>query len=265
MLYFGKSDTGRKRTTNQDRFDAIELRKDILISVVCDGMGGAAGGNIAAETAIEVFCGYISRSMPRIEQALSALSDLSEADVSGEGVKSVMVEAAAEANKAVYDMAHGNAELTGMGTTLVSALVYGSTAYVINIGDSRFYTVGNSGIKKITRDHSFVQYLVDMGQLTPEEAAKSPHRNVITRAVGSDKTVEADTYTVPLSDDETCYVFLCTDGLTNFVSAGEIHRVLVTGGCEEDITCLETKVTTLIDLANEAGGGDNITALVIKT
>ena len=262
MLYFGTSDTGRKRTTNQDRFDTVELRKDILISVVCDGMGGAAGGNIAAEIASEVFCGYITRSLPRIEQVLSETAVSCEEVVSD--ITQVMVEAAAEANTAVYDMAHDNAELTGMGTTLVSALIYGNIAYVVNIGDSRLYFVDDSGIKKITKDHSFVQYLVDLGQLTPEEAAKSPQRNVITRAIGSDKTVETDTFNVSISGGEISYVLLCTDGLTNYVDVEEIHRVLISGSCEDDITDLETKVTSLIDLANKGGGGDNITALVIK-
>ena len=257
MLYFGKSDTGKKRSANQDCFIVIELREDILLSVVCDGMGGAAGGNIAAETASEVFSGSITRNILRIEQ------DMSGENV-GSDINDVLTEAASEANSAVYAMAHEKPELAGMGTTLISALVCGNTAYIANVGDSRLYTITDTEIKKVTRDHSFVQYLVDMGQLTPEEAAKSPNRNIITRAIGSDKTVETDIYTVALSAGDIRYILLCSDGLTNYVSDKEIHTVLAPGNPEEDRTSLESKVISLISLANKAGGGDNITALVVK-
>ncbi|MHB1154179.1 MAG: Stp1/IreP family PP2C-type Ser/Thr phosphatase [Eubacteriales bacterium] len=257
MLYCGKSDMGRKRSTNQDCFVAIELREDILLSVVCDGMGGAAGGNIAAETASKVFSGYITDNTLRIEQ-----------DMFGGSVKpdisAVLTEAASEANYAVYAMANENPELTGMGTTLISALICGNTAYIVNVGDSRLYTLTDSEIKKVTRDHSFVQYLVDMGQLTPEEAEKSPHRNIMTRAIGIDKTVESDIYTVTLSAGDIRYILLCSDGLTNYVTGEKIHTVLSSGSSEEDRTALEDKVTSLISLANKAGGGDNITALVVN-
>jgi len=257
MLYCGKSDMGRKRSTNQDCFVAIELREDILLSVVCDGMGGAAGGNIAAETASKVFSGYITDNTLRIEKDMysgSVKSDISD----------VLTEAASEANSAVYAMAHENPELTGMGTTLISALICGNTAYIVNVGDSRLYTLTDSEIKKVTRDHSFVQYLVDMGQLTPEEAEKSPHRNIMTRAIGIDKTVESDIYTVTLSASDIRYILLCSDGLTNYVTGEKIHTVLSSGRNEDDMTALEAKVTSLITLANKAGGGDNITALVVK-
>lgn len=257
MLYCGKSDMGRKRSSNQDCFVTIELREDILLSVVCDGMGGAAGGNIAAETASKVFSGYITDNTLRIERDMSGGN--AKPDISA-----VLIEAASEANSAVYAMAHENPDLTGMGTTLISALVCGNTAYIANVGDSRLYAVTDSEIKKVTRDHSFVQYLVDMGQLTPEEAAKSPHRNIITRAIGSDKTVETDTFTVTLSAGDIRYILLCSDGLTNYVTAEEIYSVLMSGGSEENRTALEAKVTSLINLANKAGGGDNITALVVK-
>lgn len=254
MLYVGKSDTGKKRATNQDCFAAIKLGEDILLSVVCDGMGGAAGGNIAAETASEVFTGYISRNVSRIG---------GDTDVK-KNIYALLTEAASEANSAVYNLARGNSDLAGMGTTLISALIYGGMMYVANVGDSRLYIITDSEIKKITRDHSFVQYLVDMGQLTPDEAAKSPHRNIITRAIGSDSTVETDIYSLSLAAGDIRYILLCSDGLTNYVTVGEIFGVLMSGPPEKDNAALEAKTTSLIDMANKAGGGDNITALVIK-
>ncbi len=257
MLYFGKSDTGRKRSANQDCFTVIELREDILLTVVCDGMGGAAGGNIAAQTASKVFSESITRSIPGL------LQDLSGENIAC-GIKSAMTEAASEANSAVFAMAKENPELTGMGTTLISALVFGKKAYIVNIGDSRLYTLTDTEIKKVTHDHSYVQYLVDMGQLTAEEAAKSPHRNIITRAIGSDSSVEADVYTAELSAENIRYILLCSDGLTNYVTEKEIHAVMSRDRREEDRASLEAKVTELIGLANKAGGGDNITALVVK-
>lgn len=257
MLYCGKSDMGRKRSSNQDCFVIIELREDILLSVICDGMGGAAGGNIAAETASKVFSGYISDNTLRIEQHMSGGNFKPD-------ISAILTEAASEANSAVYAMAHENPELTGMGTTLIAALICGNKVYIANVGDSRLYTITDSEIKKVTRDHSFVQYLVDMGQLTPEEAEKSPHRNIMTRAIGIDKTVETDTYTIALASGDIRYLLLCSDGLTNYVTGEEIHTVLAPGSSEEDRTALEAKVTALISLANKAGGGDNITALVVK-
>lgn len=258
MLYFGKSDTGKKRSTNQDCFVNIELGDDILLSVVCDGMGGAAGGNVASETASAIFSGYITRYETRIEQSMS----------DGEGKSDIpllLSEAAAEANAAVYAMAQERPELAGMGTTLIAALICGSALYIANIGDSRLYVVTDTEIKKITRDHSFVQYLVDMGQLTPEEAAKSPHRNIITRAIGSDRTVETDTFTVSLAGGGSRYILLCSDGLTNYVTVEKIRSVLTANEGGFDRAALESKVIALVEAANEAGGGDNITALVIYT
>jgi serine/threonine protein phosphatase PrpC len=253
MLYFGKSDTGRKRSTNQDCFANIELDGGVLLSVVCDGMGGAAGGNIASATASEVFCGYITRNASRIEAALSGGDTKPQ-------IAALLTEAAAEANTAVHTLAQEQPGLSGMGTTLIASLVCGDKLYIINIGDSRLYIDTGSEIKKITRDHSFVQYLVDMGQLTPEEAVNSPHRNIITRAVGSDSTVEPDIFTASLAGIR--YILLCSDGLTNYVDAEKIHAVL-TGVQADDAGTLEAKVNALVDLANGAGGGDNITALVI--
>jgi protein phosphatase len=217
-------------------------------------MGGAAGGNIASETASAVFSGYITRNTSRIEQ------DITGAEGKGD-IAALLNEAAAEANTAVYNMTQEHPELAGMGTTLIAALICGDKLYIANIGDSRLYIVNDTEIKKITRDHSFVQYLVDMGQLTPEEAAKSPHRNIITRAIGSDRTVETDTFSVSLSSGGTRYILLCSDGLTNYVTVEKIHSVLISDATDS----LESKVNALVGLANEAGGGDNITALVIYT
>ena len=145
-----------------------------------------------------------------------------------------------------------------MGTTLVSALIIDGKLYITNIGDSRLYLVNKDEIKRLTRDHSYVQTLVDLGQLTPEEAEKNPHRNIITRAIGTQKKVEPDLFFKDLSEGDVEYILMCSDGLTNFVEEKEIHSII------KESESLESACNILIDKANENGGGDNITAVLIK-
>ena len=134
--------------------------------------------------------------------------------------------------------------------------------YAINVGDSRMYLTHNSGIRQITHDHSMVQYLVDIGQLTPEEARHSRHKNIITRAVGTERTVNADVFMIPRADACGEYIILCSDGLTNHVEPEEIGRIV--GKCShEDGDSLASACASLIRAANDDGGSDNITAVII--
>lgn len=253
MLYFGMTDKGKKRVQNQDSFICAELEGGSLLCAVCDGMGGAAGGNIASTTAVGAFSRYISEAWAEYT---------SKADID---IPALLTKAAESANNAVFDRAGHERELTGMGTTLTAALITAGKLYIANIGDSRLYMDAGGSLVKLTRDHSFVQYLVDIGQLTEEEAAVSPHRNIITRAVGSESEVETDTYTVSLDGDGLPrYVLICSDGLTNYLSEEKIHEIISACPEKENAVTLEKKVKALIDGANKGGGGDNITAVVIK-
>ena len=151
-------------------------------------------------------------------------------------------------------------------TTLVAALVVKNNLYIVNIGDSRLYVITDSSITQITKDHSLVQYLLDSGKLTPAEAQNYPKKNIITRAVGIEMDIEADIFSVNLAGTRKGYILLCSDGLTNFVKLEEISSIVTAPAASDaDIpTLLEQKAANLINRANEAGGSDNITAVLIE-
>jgi protein phosphatase len=169
-------------------------------------------------------------------------------------LEKVLVNSLTEANSAVYMKAGTSESLEGMGTTLVAFLCAAGRTLVINTGDSRLYASKGSKTEQITKDHSFVQYLVDTGSITRTEAETHPQKNIILKVVGVNEHAECDVFTVADYDG----LLLCTDGLSNMISADEISSVL-TG----ELDC-ETKVNILIDLANERGGADNITAVVFQ-
>ena len=187
-------------------------------------MGGANGGNIASRLAVDVFEKTLTEALSKTAPAGTA-ADV-ELDPSGSDYGALLREAAEAANSAVYSRANASSELRGMGTTLVAALVIGGMLFAVNIGDSRLYIAASGKLTQLTRDHSYVQYLVDIGKITPEEAAANPIRNIITRSVGNEPEVEADIYKVDLSAYGQGYILLCSDGLTNFMPPELITEVL---------------------------------------
>lgn len=252
MIYFGKTDIGKLRKGNQDNFGIYEIAENALLLAVCDGMGGAAGGEEASRLALEAFSEEIKAVCgPRTENG----------KLYREGIDMhILLSNAAEcANKAVYSTAKERPELQGMGTTLVALFIIDSLAHSINVGDSRMYRICDGKIEQITHDHSYVQYLVDMGKLTPEEAKNSTNRNIITRAVGTDQQIEADIENIDLDiGGEETYFLLCSDGLTNMVSDEEIAGIVSGEGTPED------KVQNLVATANANGGSDNITVVLLQ-
>ena len=159
-------------------------------------------------------------------------------------------------NFAVYDQAAQFVDFAGMGTTLVAALVEGKNATVVNVGDSRAYHVSAEGIRVVTQDHSIVQMMVDRGELTQEEAKLYPGKNLITRAIGTDASVECDLFHLPLANDDC--ILLCTDGLSNLVDEQEILFEVVYGQQRED--CCKR----LLDIAINRGAPDNVTCLLLQ-
>jgi len=250
MLFYGKTDVGSHRAANQDNFLIRKYSADVLVAVVCDGMGGVNGGNTASRIASGAFYAAVNEA----ENSHPLFFGMSEEDIYG-----VLKNAAAEANRAVYDMAISDPTLTGMGTTLVSCMIIGDKAYIANIGDSRLYLASDGEIRQITHDHSYVQYLVDMGKLTLEEAKHSRNRNLITRAVGTEKAVECDLFTHNVKSGE-CFV-LCSDGLTNHVEPFEICDTVAEIKDSGDV---QSACESLIDQANKRGGLDNITVVVLS-
>ncbi len=265
MFFFGTTDIGLRRSSNQDSFIAAGLYRNAVLCVVCDGMGGAVGGNIASRMAVDVFKETLTTALYKI-----APTDTPEnimLNPSGADYGAMLREAAAQANAAVFSRAGAEADLRGMGTTLVAALVISNKLYAINIGDSRLYIAADGKLTQLTRDHSYVQYLVDIGKITPEEALKNPVRNIITRSVGNEQEVEGDIYAADLSLYGQGYLLLCSDGLTNYMTPERIAEVLFdeTGYDHKDPEeMLRKKTERLVDGANAGGGGDNITALLLR-
>lgn len=240
MKIVAKTDKGMVRDTNQDAYAVGELPGGVAWAVVCDGMGGAAGGNIASALAVKVNSEKINNSYN------AQMKDIS--------IKNMLHSALVAANLEVFDMSLERPELRGMGTTVVCAIVKEGQAYIMHAGDSRAYIVSDNGLKQITMDHSMVQDLVNKGKITEEEAAVHPNKNIITRALGVEKTIEIDFRQVDLDRGNT--LIICTDGLSNYVSSQEI--------CEE---IKDSKyyafADRLVKKANANGGGDNITVVAI--
>ena len=251
MLFYGKTDVGRKRAVNQDNFVIRKYADDVLFAVVCDGMGGANGGNVASAIASDTF---------REQLDAAEREHPSFFGIPGIDILDVLSAAATDANRAVYRTALDDPELEGMGTTLVGCVLVGTNLYVVNVGDSRLYAVRDGEIEQISHDHSYVQYLVDTGKMTPEEARYSRNRNIITRAVGTEKIVGADLFSETAAPGS--FVVLCSDGLTNHVEPFEIRDRLLNSE-EMSAEELQRACEDLIALANERGGTDNITVVVL--
>lgn len=252
MEYYSQTDIGRKRKSNQDNYMVRRFGTEVLLSVVCDGMGGTGGGEEASRIAVCEYDRVLSVFVRRCVQ--NGAAECPTSDV----VFSEMKRAAQAANRAVFEAAKASPELSGMGTTLVSCLVLGSAFFSLNVGDSRLYFESGGRMKQITKDHSFVQHLIDIGQLTPERAKTSANRNIITRAVGIEQTVEADVFRTPVPDTGG-NILLCTDGLCGLVEDRQTAKVMASPGQTP-----EQKVKRLVSLALAAGGRDNITAVLIK-
>ena len=241
MEHWGLSETGKVRAQNQDCFRIEELDRNTVLAAVCDGMGGAKSGNIASRLAIDVFteevrCSYKPSMTP-------------------EQVEQLLENAVKLANFTVYDQARQFADFEGMGTTLVAALISGKDATIVNVGDSRCYHITHSDIRRITVDHSLVQMMVDRGELTAEEARSYPGRNYITRAVGTEPTVESDIFAIRLDRGEA--LLLSSDGLHNEVDDQEILFEVAHGVNKEQ--CCQR----LLDIVIGRGAPDNVTSVLI--
>lgn len=239
MKSYSVTDVGQKRRENQDYVYASEQPIGNLpnLFVVADGMGGHNAGDFASRCAVSVMVESVKR------------------DMSFNPIK-IIRHAIETANEQVCVQADLDPQKSGMGTTLVAVTVVGHYAYVANVGDSRLYLSDSHDIVQITRDHSWIAEMVRRGEISREEARNHPDKNIITRAVGTGSSVRIDFFDVEL--EEETRILMCSDGLSNMVSDDTIQEIL----CSSDD--IEKSAESLVALANENGGRDNISVIIIE-
>jgi len=233
------TDRGRKRPSNEDAF-GFSVEQGVYL--VCDGMGGAAAGEVASSLAVDEMLRLLSRHASEDKKA-APMPLLAE-------------EAIGVANEAIFSRSQRNSNLNGMGTTLVGLLVEERRVWVINIGDSRCYRLRSRRLEQITEDHSLVEEQVRMGRMTHSEALRSPLRNVITRALGTQGRVTPDIFELEAEPGDL--FLLCSDGLTRELSDALIETIL-----SVDLP-LDNLCTRLVEAAKKAGGRDNITCILVR-
>lgn len=240
MDAWGLTDLGNVRKQNQDFYDIVTLHPNQLLLVVCDGMGGAKSGNVASRLATEVFVGEVRRT--------------AREDMDVEQIEKMLRDAVSLANQAVFEQSKVSSDFTGMGTTLVAAVLLPDRAIIANVGDSRAYIFDRDGIRFMTVDHSLVELMVRRGEITREQAKTHPSKNLITRAVGTEANVDCDLYNQELHPGDA--VLLCSDGLSNEMADQEILFEVVHGVQKEG--CCQR----LLDIAKGRGAPDNVTVVL---
>lgn len=236
-----QSDIGKHRQSNQDAVGAYVNHSDAHLLLIADGMGGHQGGDVAASLTIANL-GHLF-----VQTDLNNIVDLNE----------WLVTALHHENQQIYQIAQHNQNLRGMGTTVVAVIILDDKYVVAHVGDSRVYCLHQHHLLRLTQDHSLVNELVKQGKLTPQEALNFPQRNIITRSLGVNQSVDIDVDVYSLQPHDL--LLLCSDGLTNMVSENQIAQVL-----QNHTKSLDERVQQLVAMANAAGGNDNITVLVAQ-
>lgn len=236
MNTWGITDIGLVRSENEDSYRIERLNDDVVLAVVCDGMGGARAGNVASRMAAESFAAEVRGAAPN------------------DNWGKLLEQAVMTANQQVFSASLANAEYRGMGTTLVAALVTPEKIWIVNVGDSRCYQIVEGDISRVTRDHSFVEDLVMRGEITAEQARFHPKKNLITRALGVDFVVKADVYE---RDNRGGYLLLCSDGLSNLLTDEELRSEVVAP--EKEHCC-----SRLLKCAIDRGAPDNVTVVIVQ-
>ena len=240
-MVLAKTDIGKFREINQDFYYISEETDNPQLYILADGMGGYKGGEIASKLATESVKKYILNNFDKIIKEKEEILKLIKSSVE-------------YANMVVYEKSKEVPDLEGMGTTLEVCLIYNNKAYIGHVGDSRIYRIRKNVIRKLTKDHSYVQQLVEDKKITREEAKSHPKKNMLTKALGCTAYVEPD---IRARNFEKGDIFIiCSDGLTNMVDENKIYELITND--------INTAADKLINLANEAGGYDNITIIIIK-
>ncbi|HWI47899.1 MAG TPA: Stp1/IreP family PP2C-type Ser/Thr phosphatase [Rummeliibacillus sp.] len=244
MRFTVVSDIGKKRAVNEDSATFISRDDSYQLAIVADGMGGHNAGDVASRMAVTHF------------EELFLQADAANF-TSNELIEEWLVETVKELNKTLYHYSLTHEDCQGMGTTLIAVLFDGNNATICHVGDSRVYFVTNEEIRLVTRDHSYVNILVDNGEISEEEAESHPKKNYIIKSLGTESTIEPDSYKVELVDGS--FMLICTDGLSNKISIKEMYNIIM------QESTIEEKSNQLVQLANDHGGEDNITLILLST
>jgi protein phosphatase len=243
---YGLTDLGRKRQTNEDAFFADD---ELGLYIVADGMGGHAAGEVASREAVDTLYGMVKRGIGQLHELVDPLDD-----ADARAACRLMESAVQAATYFVYSIAEIDRDKSGMGTTISAMLILGDYAVTAQVGDSRVYCIHDGIVEQLTEDHTLIAWQLKQGLITPQEALRSPHKNVITRAVGNREYVQVDTRCVPLQPGGR--FLLCSDGLHGYIKDEDIPAIAEMGGA--------AAVERFIALANERGGKDNITAILVE-
>ena len=244
MQYYGVCDIGKKRKENQDKIYLSNCDDNVKLFILADGMGGANAGSVASSTAVEFVKEYITKRF-------------SDKNMSREEIEQLIKDAMFEANNFVYSKSKEIKEYAGMGTTLITIIINKNKVYIGHIGDSRVYRIRKNIIRQLTKDHSYVEALVQNGSITKEEARSHPQRNVLLKVLGCEKNVESDIITKGFLKEDV--LLICTDGLTNMIDVDEIYEFVI-----EDKDNPEAACKKMLDEANSRGGYDNISIILIS-
>ena len=249
ITFGARTDTGKKRTNNEDNFCA---EKDLGLFLVVDGIGGHFAGEVASEMAANTIKEYIKKIFGGKKTKI-----LGEYNPGISKIANQLVSGIRLANRMIYEASQNKNKYRGMGTTLAATLFLKHRVIIAHVGDSRIYLIRNNDIKQLTEDHSLVSQQLKIGLITEQEAKNSQMKNVIVRALGAFGSIEVDTSEIiPFKND--CFL-LCSDGLTDLVEDSKILKIV-----GDNIEDLDRACVQLIALANERGGDDNITVLIVK-
>lgn len=238
---YARSDKGKVREMNQDYYYISTSLDEVQLYILADGMGGYNGGEIASSLAVQTAKNYIENNFKEIEKDRDSIIQLLGSSME-------------YANMIVYEKSKESPELQGMGTTLEICLIYNNKVYIGHVGDSRIYRIRKNFIRKLTQDHSYVQKLVKEGTITKEQAAHHPQKNMLMKALGCNAFVEPDVMVKGFLKDDI--LIMCSDGLSNLVEQDTIY--------EKASKNIEQATKDLVELANDRGGYDNITVVIIK-
>lgn len=237
-----RTDIGNYRETNQDAY-FVSDKQEIPLFIISDGMGGHKAGEVASKMAIDI-----------IKEEI--FDEVDAEKIEENKLINLIKKAIETANIEIFNTSKRKEEYSGMGTTVTMAYVLKNKVFIGQIGDSRAYLFRGDKLIQLTEDHSLVAELLKKGSITKEEAERHPQKNIITRAVGTENTIDIDVVVEELYREDI--ILLCTDGLTNMVEDNQIKRILLK---EKDV---QTTCNELVDLANKNGGFDNITVIAVK-